>query len=120
MSIDVSGKNVRLWRSDRETRDGRTWSDYSVGISKKNQDGGYARGYIKVRFGRDIELPERVENGTNIDFEGYITLDTYRDRSGNEVKKDMIMITAVKFNDLPQEAPDYGDSFSQAEEDIPF
>ena len=35
---------------------------YSIGISKKNQDGSYENGYINVRFKKDVEL----ENQTKI------------------------------------------------------
>ena len=35
---------------------------YSIGISKKNQDGKYENGYINVRFKKDVEL----ENQTKI------------------------------------------------------
>ena len=35
---------------------------YSIGLSKKNKDGGYDNGYITARFRKDVEL----ENKTRI------------------------------------------------------
>lgn len=35
---------------------------YSIGLSKKNKDGGYDNGYISARFKKDVEL----ENKTRI------------------------------------------------------
>ena len=35
---------------------------YSIGLSKKNKDGGYDNGYISARFRKDVEL----ENKTRI------------------------------------------------------
>lgn len=131
MSLDVTGKNVRLWKNERSSKNGRTWNDYSIGVSKKKQSGGYVNGYIKVKFGRDVVVPDEIPNGAKMDFEGYISLDVYEDRNGQEVKKDMIMITRASFHDLYGDddsrgnytsTSDYGDidSFEQAEDDIPF
>lgn len=126
MSLDVKGKNVKLWIQKRPYRDGGTWNDYSIGVSKRNQDGTYTNGYIKVRFGKDLIVPADIPNGTNMDFEGYIALDAYKGKDGNMVKKDMIIITKVAFTDLKNDMTassdydDIGDSFSEAEDDIPF
>lgn len=34
---------------------------YSIGISKKNQDGKYENGYINVRFKKDVELDNQTK-----------------------------------------------------------
>lgn len=128
MSVDVTGKNVKLWINERPSRNGGTWPDYSIGISKRKQNGGYVNGYIKVRFGRDVVVPRELPNGASMDFSGYITLDVYTSKDGQEVKKDMIMITSAKFHDVYGDdsgyssTADYGDvdSFEQADDDIPF
>lgn len=134
MSINVTGKSVKLWKKERPTRDGGTWNDYSVSVSKKDKDTGeYVNAYIKVRFGRDVVVPNEIPNGASMNFEGYLTPDIYNDKNGNLVKRDMIMITEVSFHDLygsdhagvnyssaTDAYDDIADSFSQAEDDIPF
>ena len=34
---------------------------YSIGISKKNQDGKYENGYINIRFKKDVELDNQTK-----------------------------------------------------------
>ena len=121
--INVKGESVKLWVNPREGRNGNTWNDYSVGISSKRQDGGYDNASIKVKFSSKLNVPKDIPNGTMIDFAGFVKPDIYKDRNGNEVKRDMYMITQVKFHDLYENnGPTYDDidSFSEAEDDIPF
>ena len=125
MSIDVSGKNVKLWKNERQSRNGGTWFDYSIGIFKKAQDGKYVNAYVKCKFSSKLSVPNELPNGASMDFEGFLTPDVYKDRNGQEVKRDMIMITQVKFHDVYGDDGGYDtydgvDSFSQAEDDIPF
>ena len=115
MSVDVSGKNVKLWISHNKTRDGREFSTYSIGISKKNQDASYTNMYLRVKFGRDVCIPRELPNGAQMDFEGFMTVDAYTDRSGNEVKSPALFITSAIFHDIYDT-----EGFSEAEEDIPF
>lgn len=119
--MDVTGNNVKLWKNEHAKQDGSKWFDYSVGVSKKKQDGSYVNTYMKVKFGRDIFVPDELPNGTQVDFEGYLTVDHYTGREG-EVKKPMIMITSAKFHDLPDTKRDGydADGFSEAMDDIPF
>ena len=44
---------------------------YSIGLSKKNQDGSYENGYMNVRFKKDVELDNQTKIKINkawIDF----------------------------------------------------
>ena len=118
MSIDVTGKNVKLWKNERQGNNGNHWFEYSIGVSKKNKYGKYTNGYVRVKFGRDVVDPSEVPNGSNMNFSGYLTLDVYTNKQGEEVKRDMIMITEASFPDLALD--DIPDSFAQADDDIPF
>lgn len=115
MSIDITGKNVKLWVNNVQTRDGRSFPTYNIGIGKKNKDGSFTNMYLKVRFGKDIHIPENIANGTQMDFDGFFTVDTYTNRNGEEVKTPAIFITNARFADSYDI-----DGFSQAEADIPF
>ena len=127
MGINVSGSNVKLWKNERQGKNGNHWFDYSVGISKKAKDGNYVNSYVRVKFSSKLGIPEDIPNGAQMDFEGFLTPDVYPDRNGQEVKRDMIVITEAKFHDLYQNDDGYSgesyegvDSFASAADDIPF
>lgn len=52
----VSNREDIVFRNDYN---GNTF--YSIGISKKKQDGKYENGYINVRFKKDVELENRTK-----------------------------------------------------------
>lgn len=112
--MDVTIKKARLWVNEHKKKDGGTWTEYSIGVSKKNLDGSYINTSMKVRFGKDVNVPENLPNGYDLEeFSGFFSVDVYPDRNGVEVRKPMIIITEVpQWDDL--------DSFAQAEEDVPF
>ena len=117
MAISISGKDMKLWIGEHQKQDGGVWRDYNFGISKKNQDGSYVNGYIRAKFiGEARNIPEDLPNGTKCDIEGYIGLDHFVKRDGTEVKNPIIMVTSVKFHDLPEPI----DSFDEIDEDVPF
>lgn len=43
----------------RNERDGKT--TYAIGLSKKKEDGTYEKGYMPVRFRKDIELKDKTK-----------------------------------------------------------
>lgn len=123
--MDVKGEDVRLWVNEHKKQDGETWYDYSVGVSKKDQDGSYTTTYLKVRFVRAVHIPENLPNGVNMDFEGFLSVDKYTDRNGVEVKKPFIMVTKADFDIMPEPAAErYTDEevsrFGSTEDDVPF
>lgn len=122
--MDVRGEGVRVWVNERQRKDGGTWSDYSIGISKKRQDDTYATAYVKCRFTKDVRLPDVFPNGMKMDYEGFLSVDEYTDKDGKEVKRPMIVVTKADFEtalpDRSKFADVETDSFNAAEEDIPF
>lgn len=109
--MDVSEKRAKIWRKDIEGKNG-TFYRYSVSVSRKTQDGKYVNAYIPVVFSKKSDAPEKIENGAVCSFEGFISVDTYKDKDGVERNTPQIVIMSVKF--------DGEDSFSEAEDDIPF
>ena len=125
MSINISGKNEKLWKNERQSRNGGTWFDYSISVSKKGQDGNYVNAYMKVKFSSKLTIPNELPNGAQMDFEGFLTPDVYTDRNGQEVKRTMIMVTNVKFHDIygddnTDDVYNDVDDMAQAADDIPF
>lgn len=113
MSIDVSAKNVKLWKNEHEGRKGKFYT-FSVSASKKMQDGSYKNKSVRL-FSK--EIPQSVPNGTMIDFEGFLTVDVFQSRDGSEVSNIAIYANKVIFHDWEE---DIGDDFERFEEDIPF
>lgn len=115
MSMDINGKNVKLWVNSVQTKDGKTFPSYSVGIGKKNKDGSFTNMYLRVKFGKDVYIPNELPNGAEMDFDGFLTVDSYTDRNGNEVKNPALFITSVQFHNIYDT-----EGFAEAEADIPF
>lgn len=114
--MDISAKKVKVWRKDYEGRNGAYYR-YSVSVSSKREDGSWASVYLPVKFAKRCEAPEKIPNGTECDFSGFLSVDTYKDAEGNEVRTLSIIAMNASFPALDDGT---GDSFEEAEDDIPF
>lgn len=108
--MDVSEKKAKIWRKDYQGKNGEFYR-YSVSISKKNEDGKYVNAYLPIKFSKKADAPEKIENGTFCSFEGFMSVESFKDKDGNERNQPMIIAMSAQFE---------GDSFEQMEEDIPF
>ena len=114
--MDVSERNARIWRRDIEGKNG-TFYRYTTSVSSKNQDGSYSNAYMDIKFSKKSGAPEKIENGAKCDFNGFMTVESYKDKEGKEHNRPVIMVMECAFENDPE---DMGDSFSQAEDEIPF
>ena len=112
--MEVSAKKAKIWRKDIEGKNG-TFHKYTVGISKKTQDGKFVNAYMPVVFSRKAEAPDEIPNGALCDFEGFMSVESYTDRDGNARNTPQIVIMSVEFDD-----PTIGTNFEEAESDLPF
>lgn len=108
--MNVSEKKAKIWRKDYQGKNGEFYR-YSVSVSKKNEDGKYVNAYIPIRFSKKADAPEKIENGAVCSFEGFMSVESFKDKDGNDRNQPMIVVMSVQFE---------GDSFEQMEEDIPF
>ena len=116
--MDVSGNKAKVWVNEHQKRDGGKWYDYNVGIGKKKQDGSYINMYIRVKFAKELGLPEDIPNGMAMEnYEGYMSVDDYTSRDGEVVKRPLVIITKADFPELDADIPD---SYEQLDEDMPF
>lgn len=116
--MDVKQKKCKIWRKEVPGRNG-TFYRYSVSISSKNEDGSHDTVYLPIRFAKRANMPEKIKNGAECDFEGFLSVDAYTDREGNRVKS--LQIIAMKAVLTDGGDPSEGaDSFEQLEEDLPF
>lgn len=111
--MNVSEKNARIWRKDYEGKNGE-YSRYSVGIRNKNPDGTYITYYMPIKFSRKSGAPEKIENGAACDFEGFLSVEAYTNKNGDEVKQPQIIVMKAVFQ------TESADSFEELEEQIPF
>ena len=89
-------KMQMIFRKDYEGR-----PSYTMGLSKKKQDGTYDNAYIPVRFKKNVEL----QNQTNIYIkEGWITF--FKTREG----KAIFYIFINDFTTVKEEANEYKDA----------
>jgi len=109
--MNVSEKKAKIWRKDIQGRNGEFYR-YSVGVRGKNKDGKDVNAYIPIRFSKKCDVPEKIENGATCAIEGFMSVESYTDKDGNERNQPMIIVMSAKFEDA--------DSFEQIEEDIPF
>lgn len=113
--MDVSEKNAKLWRKDIQGKNG-IFHRYSVGVSKKTQDGKYVNAYIPVMFSKKAEAPDDIPNGALCSIEGFMSVESYTDRDGNTRNSPQIVVMKIEFDD-----PTIGaDGFKQAEDELPF
>ena len=112
--MEVSAKKAKIWRKDIEGKNG-TFHKYTVGVSKKTQDGKFVNAYMPVVFSRKADAPDEIPNGALCDFEGFMSVESYTDRDGNARNTPQIVIMSVEFDD-----PTIGTSFEEAESDLPF
>ena len=113
--MEVSAKKAKIWRREVEGSKGR-WYRYSVGVSTKTIDGEWKTAYLPIRFAQKAEAPDEIPNGAVCDFEGFMSVDYFDSKNGEEIRRPQIVVMKVEFED-----PTTGvDSFEQAEVEIPF
>ena len=129
IKITTDDYGVKVWRSDKFG-----FPQYAIAIGSKTDSGKKINEYQQVQFRHGVEL----ENGDEIYIdEAFPTLRTWKDKkTGEERSKTVWMITEFSFrarheNSRSTNAPapepqsqvsldDLPDSFSAAEDDIPF
>lgn len=117
IKIQTDNKPVKVWRSDRGQ-----YPSYAIQVSKKEGDA-WVNDYQKVRFRGSPDIP----NGTEIRIsDGFPTLETWV-KDGVEHKRIVWVLMDYSYPGMTEkpkqtfvEMPDYPDSFSAAEEDLPF
>jgi hypothetical protein len=120
IKITTDSRGIKVWRFERDN--GK--ASYAVQISKREGDG-WINHYQPVRFRQGIDVP----NGTLIHIKNaFPTLDTWT-KDGQEFKREVWQImefSSETMNDaqtspqMQMDVDDLPDSFSAAEDDIPF
>ena len=119
IKIITDDKPVNVWRYD-----GNGFPQYSIGISKKGDDGRWIREYQQVVFRKGVEL---ANNELIFIHDAFPKLNTWKAKDGTIGKRVVWQILDFTYaTDRPaQQAPeyqeeDYPDSFAAAEDAVPF
>ena len=115
--MEIKEERAKIWRNDYKGKDGKEFYRYAVGISKKTQDGEWVNTSLPVMFSKKSGAPEKIENGTVCSIEGFMSVDSWTDKEGRQRNTPMIIVMKALFDNDPE---DMGDSFEQAEVEIPF
>ena len=117
--MDISAKNAKIWRKDIEGRNG-TFYRYTTSVSSRREDGSWASKYMPIRFAKKANMPEKIANGAQCDFSGFLSVEERPDRElGKTVTEFVIIAMRATLTDAGD--PTEGvDSFAEAEMDIPF
>lgn len=119
--INIEAENTRLWVNAHERPDGTRWYTYAISSSSKTEAGDYVNKSLKVKMTRDVKLPEDLANGEVADIRGFLSNETFMDKKGEKRTEHILVAQEVDFPNrraLPKSEPD--DSFSAAEDEIPF
>lgn len=117
IKISTDNKPVKVWRSDKYEH-----PTYAIQVSKKEGDT-WVNEYQKVRFRGSPDIP----NGTEVTIrDGFPALETWV-KDNVEHKRIIWVLMDYEYAGMKEAPkptfitmPDYPDSFSTAEEDLPF
>ena len=119
MNIETQNK-VRIYRFD-----GQYGASYSVGLSKKKQDGSYENGFMPCKFKKDVDL----ENKTDIYIKSAWLSFNLKDKKTypfifiNEFEKveETIDKNHVYLKDVPTDSfEEFGEEIEVDEQELPF
>lgn len=117
MIFKTDNKGVKVWRSDKYEK-----PMYAIQVSKKEGDS-WINKYQKIRFKGSPDIP----NGKIVHiFNGFEALDTWV-KDGVEHSDIVLIATDYEYQGMKEapkqtflQMPDMPDSFSAAEDEIPF
>jgi len=119
--INIDAENVRLWVNAHERPDGTRWYSYSISSSSKTEAGDYVNKSLKVKMTRDVQLPQDLVNGELADIRGFLSNETYMSKEGEKRIEHVFVAKEVDFPNRRVLKPQAEtDSFSAAEDEIPF
>lgn len=120
MSINVEAENVKLWANAHERQDGSRWYTYAISSSSKDPEGNYINKSLKVKMTKAVEIPSDLANGETVTIRGFLSNEPFTDRNGEKRVEHILVAQEVDFQSRTALKSEPADSFSAAEDDIPF
>ena len=67
--MNLTSDKVRIFRKDRQTKDGSTFATYSYGVNSKDKDGKWINGFRDCVFKKGVEVAHKTDIKVNNAFE---------------------------------------------------
>lgn len=93
MKVTIKGEGM-VFANDRGD-----WTSYTMGVSSKKQEGGYANAYQLIRFRKG----EGVPNKTKIAFEAFPTVNEFTTKEGQ--KRSVVVWQILNYRLAAEEMP---------------
>lgn len=113
-------KTTKLWVNAHERQDGSRWYSYAISTSSKDKDGNYVNKSLPVRMTKAVEIPSDLANGETVTIRGFLSNESFTDRNGEKRIEHILVAQEVDFQSRTALKSEPADSFSAAEDDIPF
>lgn len=83
---------MRIFTNENTSNKGKTFLTYSTSLSIKGDNDDWINYYLPVTFAKDCDvIPDEVGN-VLIEVEGFLTVETYNDKKGNQVIKPKVVV----------------------------
>lgn len=111
LRVTTDEKGVTVFANEKESANG-SFKVYSLGVSSKNQDGGWTNGYIQCRFKKGINVENKQKIKIN---SGFFYATKYKDKTYTG-----IMITDFDIVNAENPADEFMKIPDGIDDDVPF
>lgn len=98
---EITGE-MMVFGNERKTRKGKPFISYAATVGRKDQDGKWNNMYFNVGFPKG-EDPEIVGGFKITVKSGFLSFDSYTDKSGQERHTPRVVVTAFEFAEDPED-----------------
>ena len=68
LKITTDGKPVTVYRQDKTTQSGVSYTQYSLGVASKDKDGNWVNGFLDCQFKKGVEVANKAKININNSF----------------------------------------------------
>jgi len=100
LKISTDDKGVKIYRKDRDTKNGGKFATYCMGVSSKTMDGTWVNGFVDCLFKKGVEVNHKAVIKINNAFP------TVNEYNGNKYVKWFILdFEVIEDGEKPVEPP---------------
>lgn len=117
LKVTTDGRAVTIYRQDKTSQGGNSYTQYSIGVASKDRDGNWINGFIDCQFKKGVEIANKSKIHIN---NAFYTVSEY---NGKKYYKLFIMEYEVEEGGepAPRPAPDDFMQISDSDlENMPF
>ena len=68
LKVTTDGKPVTVYRQDKTTQSGASYTQYSLGVASKDKDGNWVNGFLDCQFKKGVEVANKAKININNSF----------------------------------------------------